>query len=126
MNLLIWHAIPTDVLIDRFAMFLIITQGIEDLGECEVRQPPDDFFRRDAEFPQLSDCAYRGAGPRDDGSPVENVFGADNVGMTCCGRHAVHLRVHYAIQPTGGRRRSQFPPTGTYPLVVTVSRPPVR
>jgi hypothetical protein len=28
---------------------------------------------------------------------VENVFGADNVGMTCCGRHDVHLRVQYAI-----------------------------
>jgi len=103
-NLLIWHAISTDVLIDRFAMLLIITQGIENLGEGEVRQPPDDFFRRDAEFPQFSDRAYRGAGPRYDGSPVENVFGADNVGMT----YTFEANTRFSLLEGGGE--VNFPP----------------
>lgn len=44
MNLFIWHAIPSDVLVDRFTMFLIVAESIENLGQCEVRQPPYDFL----------------------------------------------------------------------------------
>ena len=58
MNLFGRYAISTDVLVDRLAMLLIVTQGIEDLSQCEVRQTPDDFFRGAAEFPQLGDRAY--------------------------------------------------------------------
>lgn len=86
MNLLSRHAITTDVPVDRLAMILVVAQGIEDLGECEVGQPPDDFFRSNAEFPQLGDRAHRGASTRHDGGPVENLLGADNIWMACCGR----------------------------------------
>ena len=81
MNLFIWHAIPADVLVDRFTMFLIVAESVENLCQCEVRQPPDDFFRSDAEFPQLGYRTHWGTGARHDGGSVENVFSADNVGM---------------------------------------------
>ena len=87
MNLLGRYAIQTDVFVDRLAMFLVVTQGIEDLGQCEVRETSDDFFRGDAEFPELGDRAHRGAATRYDGGSVENVFGADNVWMACRGCH---------------------------------------
>ena len=87
MNLLGRYTIQTDVFVDRLAMLLIVAEGIEDLGECEVGQPPDDFFRSNAEFPELGDRAHRGAGTRYDGGSVENLLGADNVWMACRGRH---------------------------------------
>ena len=87
MNLLGRYAIPTDVFVDRLAMFLIVTQGIEDLGQCEVRETSDDFFRGDAELPELGDCAQWGAATRYDGGSVENLLGADNVWMACRGCH---------------------------------------
>jgi len=40
MNLLSRYTIQTDVFVDRLAMLLIVTQGIEDLGQCEVRETP--------------------------------------------------------------------------------------
>lgn len=87
MNFLGRYAISTDVFVDRLAMLLIVTQGIEDLGQCEVGETPDDFFRGDAELPELGDCAHRGAATRYDGGSVENVLGADNVWMACRGCH---------------------------------------
>jgi hypothetical protein len=45
MNLFSRDAIPTDVFVDRFTMFLVIAEGIENLGQCQVRQPSDDFLR---------------------------------------------------------------------------------
>lgn len=102
MNLLSRHAITTDVFVDRLAVLLVVAEGIEDLGECEVGQPPDDFFWSNAEFPQLGDRAHRGASTRHDGGSVENLFGADNVGMACCGRHDKGL-------PKGVERSICFP-----------------
>jgi hypothetical protein len=48
-----------------------------------VRETSDDFFRGDAEFPELGDCAHRSAATRYDRSPVENLLGTDNVWMAC-------------------------------------------
>jgi hypothetical protein len=94
MNLLGRDAVPTDVLVDRFAMFLIVAEGIEDLGECEVRQPPDDFFRCDAKFPQFGNGPYRRAGAGHDGGSVKNLVGADNVGMA---RGCGHARAYFVM-----------------------------
>lgn len=91
MNLLSRDVISTDVLVDGFAMFLIIAEGIEDLSQGEVGKPPDDFFRGDAKLPQFSDGSYRSAGACHNGSPAENLFGADNVGMACRGGHDANL-----------------------------------
>ena len=51
MNLLGRYTIQTDVFVDRLAMLLIVTQGIEDLGQCEVREPlvPVDLRFENAE-----------------------------------------------------------------------------
>ena len=87
MNLLGRYTIQTDVFVDRLAMLLIVTQGIEDLGQCEVGQPPDDFFRSNAEFPQLGNRAHWGTCACHDGGSAENVFGADDVRMACGGGH---------------------------------------
>lgn len=87
MNVLGRYAIPTDVFVDRLAMLLIVTQGIEDLGLCEVRETSDDFLRGDADFPELGDCAHRGAATRYNGGSVEDIVGADNVRMAGCDWH---------------------------------------
>jgi hypothetical protein len=119
MNLLGRNTVATDVLVDRLTMFLIVAEGIEDLGECEVRQPPDDFFWRDAKFPQLGNGPYRRAGAGHDGGSVKNLVGADNVGMARGRGHPRGLLRggDTAAKPTGGRRRSQFSLTtiGTTP-----------
>ena len=113
MNLFDRDAIQADVLIDRLTMLLIIAEGIEHLGQCQVRQPSDDFFRSNAEFPQLGDRAHWGTRACHDGSSVENVFGADDVGMASGGGHDRGFRrsAWYCCKPTGGRRRSQFSST---------------
>ena len=110
MNLFIWHAIPSDVLVDRFTMFLIVAESIENLGQCEVRQPPYDFLRSDAKFPQLGDRTNWSMGARHDGGSVENIFGADNVGVACGSSHdRGFLRNAQSVcKPTGGRGISQF------------------
>jgi hypothetical protein len=79
-NFLGWYAIPTDVFVDRLAMFLIVTQGIEDLGQCEVRETSDDFFWGDAELPELRDGAHRVRLPDTMGAPwrissVQTMYG---------------------------------------------------
>lgn len=91
MNFLGWYAIPTDVFVDRLAMFLIVTQGIEDLGQCEVRETSDDFFWGDAEFPELGDGAHRGTATRYDGGSVESLLSADDVWMACGDCHIQNL-----------------------------------
>lgn len=87
MNLFSWDAIQADLLINRLTMLLIVAERIEHLGQCQVRQPPDDFFRSNAEFPQLGDCAHWGTCACHNGGSVENVFGADDVRMACGGGH---------------------------------------
>jgi len=51
MNLLSRYTIQTDVFVDRLAMLLIVAEGIEDLGECEVGEPlvPVDLRFENAE-----------------------------------------------------------------------------
>ena len=87
MNLFSRDAIQADVLINRLTMLLIVAESIENLGQCQVGQPPDDFFWGDAEFPQLGDCAHWGTCACHNGGSVENVFGADDVRMACGGGH---------------------------------------
>lgn len=87
MNLAGRNAIPTNIFVDRLPMLLIVTQGIEDLRQGEVRETPGDFFRGNAEFPQLGDRAHRRPGTSHDGGSVEDLLGAHNVGMTRRRRH---------------------------------------
>jgi hypothetical protein len=87
MNLFSRDTIQADVLINRLTMLLIVAESIEHLGQCQVRQPPDDFFRSNAEFPQLGNRAHWGTGARHNGGSAENVFGADDVRMACGGGH---------------------------------------
>ena len=110
MNLFSRDAIQADVLINRLTMLLIVAERIENLGQCEVRQPPDDFFRSNAEFPQLGDCAHWGTCACHNGGSMENVFGADDVRMACGGGHDRDFRrdAWSVRKPTGGMRRSQF------------------
>ena len=51
MNLLSRHAITTDVFVDGLAMLLVVAEGIEDLGQCEVGEPlvPVDLRFENAE-----------------------------------------------------------------------------
>ena len=81
MNLVDGDAIPTDVFVDRLSMLLLVTQGVEDLSQDKVRETPDDFFRGNAEFPQLGDRAHRRPGASDNGGSVEDLLSAHNVGM---------------------------------------------
>ena len=124
MNLLNRHAISTDILVDHLTMLLIVAEGIKDLGESEVRQPPDDFFWGDAKFPQLGDCTHRSTGTRHDGGSMENLLGADNVRMACGRSHDRGL-LHGDCsvgKPTGGRKRSQFElGTATTPKAMTTT-----
>lgn len=110
MNLFSRDTIQADVLINRFAMFLIVAKSIEHLGQCQVRQPSDDFFRGDAEFPQLGDRTHWGTRTCHDGSSVENVFGADDIGMARGGGYDRDFRrgAWSVYKPTGGMRRSPF------------------
>ena len=110
MNLFSRDAIQADVLINCLTMLLIVAESIEHLGQCQVRQPSDDFFRSNAEFPQLGDRAHWGTRACHDGGSVENVFGADNIGMACGGSHdRDFLRDARSVRkPTGGRGISQF------------------
>lgn len=87
MNLFSRDAIQADVLINCLTMFLIVAESIEHLCQRQVRQPSDDFFRSNAEFPQLGDRAHWGTCACHNGGSVENVFGADDVRMACGGGH---------------------------------------
>ena len=80
MNLFSRDAIQADVLINRLTMLLIVAERIENLGQCQVRQPPDDFFRSNAEFPQLGDRAHWGTRAVTMGAPwrissVQTMYG---------------------------------------------------
>ena len=88
MDLTVGGALALDVLVNRAALFLIVAEGIEYLGERKVGQPHDDFFGGDAELPQLSDRPHRRPRPGNDGGAVEDLVGTDNVRMSGAGRHA--------------------------------------
>ena len=114
MNFLGRHTIATDVLVDRLSMLLIIAEGIEDLREGEVRQPPNNFFWGHTEFPQLGNRAHGRAGSCHDRSSAENILGADDVGMARGCGHIGGFRSGCATaEPTGGNARSQFEPFPT-------------
>ena len=88
MDLIGGDALALDVIINRAALFLIVAEGVEHLGERKVGQPHDDFFRRDAELPQLSDRPHRRSRSGDDRSAVENLVSTYNVRVVGGGRHA--------------------------------------
>ena len=88
MDLIVGDALALDVLINRAAMVLIVAEGIEQLGKREVWEPHEDFFRGDAELPQLGYCPHGRPRPGDDRGAVENLLGTDHVRMFRGGRHA--------------------------------------
>lgn len=87
MDLSVRHAIAPDILVDRLTVLLVVAESIEDLGEREMREPPDNFLGGDAKLPQLGDRPHRGASACYDGGSVKDPLGADNVRMACRCRH---------------------------------------
>ena len=82
MDLIVGDSLALDVLVNRAALFLIVAEGVEHLGERKVGQPHDDFFGGDAELPQLSDRPHRRPCPGDEmiGAPwrissVQTMYG---------------------------------------------------
>jgi len=69
MNLFGRHAILLNVLVNRLTMLRVVAEGIKDLGEREVREPPDNSLGGDAKLPQLGDRAHRGASAGTMGAP---------------------------------------------------------
>ena len=88
MDLIVGDALALDVLVNRAALFLIVAEGVEHLGERKVGQPHDDFFGGDAELPQLGDRPHRRPRSGDDRGAVENLVGTYNIRMFGGGRHA--------------------------------------
>jgi len=88
MDLIVEDALTLDVFINRAAMVLIVAEGVEHLGKREVWEPHEDFFRGDAELPQLGYCPHRCSRPGDDRGAVENLLGTDHVRMLRGGCHA--------------------------------------
>lgn len=87
MDLVVGHTLALDVFVNRAALFLIVAERVEHLGERKVGQPQDDFFGSDTEFPQFGNGSYRRARSDNDGSAVENFLGADNIRMSRGGCH---------------------------------------
>ena len=87
MDLIVGQAVALDVGINRIPMLLVVAQGIEYLCQCDVRQANHNLFGGEAELPQFGDGAHRRAGTCDDGCALEDLVGADNVGMLGGGRH---------------------------------------
>ena len=88
MDLIVGDALALDVLVNRTALFLILAEGVEHLGECKVGQPHDDFFGGDAELPQLCDRPHRRPCSSDDRDAVENLVTTYNGRILGGGRHA--------------------------------------
>ena len=88
MALIVGDALALDVLVNRAALFLIVAEGVEHLGERQVGEPQDDFFGGDTELPQLGDRPHQRPRSGDERGAVENLVGTDNVRMLGSGRHA--------------------------------------
>ncbi len=64
-----------------------VAEGVEDVGEGEVREVMGDIFGGDAEAPVFDDGADGGAGALDDGFAAEDGVIADDVGVFGGGDH---------------------------------------
>jgi hypothetical protein len=62
MKQVLWDVVDFDIVIDLRLVFSIVTEGIEDLGERDMRQMFRYLLGEKANPPQFYDSPYRGLG----------------------------------------------------------------
>jgi hypothetical protein len=85
------HPQSHDVAVDLLLMVTVVTERVENLREREMRKPPGDLFRRDAEAPVLDDCPNRRPCALDDRFAAEDLVVRDDVAVFCRRSHPCAL-----------------------------------
>lgn len=63
----IWDVVSLNIVVDLVLIIAVITEGLKNLSDSQMRKPYRNLFRRNAPSPSQNDCPHWRSRPFDHG-----------------------------------------------------------